>query len=142
MTRIQTVTVAGFALAAVSSTACAGYTITQSAGAAPTYSTTLNFDEVAGPTGVIAGNEWAGIGLANVFAGAGSAFVGDLTALEGHAWPLGTGNSMRGDFGIFMEFLVGELGWAPTAVAFGFTLQRMEAGLFAPVVGLLSFNMT
>lgn len=40
-------------------------------------------------------------------------------------------------FGIFMEFLIGELGWAPAAVAFGFTLQRMEAGLFAPVVGYL-----
>ncbi len=40
-------------------------------------------------------------------------------------------------FGVFMEPLTQELGWSATAVAFGFSLQRMEAGLFAPVAGYL-----
>ena len=40
-------------------------------------------------------------------------------------------------FGVFMEPLTRELGWSATAVAFGFSLQRMESGLFAPVAGYL-----
>ncbi len=40
-------------------------------------------------------------------------------------------------FGVFMDPLTRELGWSATAVAFGFSLQRMETGLFAPVAGYL-----
>lgn len=40
-------------------------------------------------------------------------------------------------FGVFMEPITREFGWTAAAVAFGFSLQRMEAGLFAPVAGYL-----
>ncbi len=104
MTRNRIIAVAGMSLAAIAANASASVTITQQAAPAPTYATTLNFDEVGGPVGVLAGPEYSGIGLNNTYAGAGNAFVDDWNALEGHAWPLGTGNALRGDFGIFMEF--------------------------------------
>lgn len=92
------------ALAACGSTAGAAASITVTQGSsAPTYGTTLNFDEVGGPTGVVGTDAWAGIGLTELQAGDGVPFVSDATALPGFGW-LGTGNSFLGNFGIFMTF--------------------------------------
>ena len=38
-------------------------------------------------------------------------------------------------FGVFITPLTNDLGWATAAVAFGFTLQRMQAGLMGPLAG-------
>ena len=38
-------------------------------------------------------------------------------------------------FGVFITPLTDDLGWATAAVAFGFTLQRMQAGLIGPLAG-------
>lgn len=98
------VTLIGAASAlAIASAAQANYTITQTAAPAPTYSTTLTFDEVGGPTGAVATNAWAGIGLAEIVAGDGGTFVGDNDTPNG-GWGLGTGNSFFGPFGVFMTF--------------------------------------
>ena len=61
--------VVGAAFAAAGS-ATAGYSITQQAAPAPTYSTVLNFDEPGAPTGFVPSNYWAGLGLASLTDGA------------------------------------------------------------------------
>ncbi|MCA9280700.1 MAG: hypothetical protein H6812_13590 [Phycisphaeraceae bacterium] len=97
-------TLIGLATAAtIAPTAMASYNTALTAAAAPTYSTTLNFDEVGGPTGVVAPNSWAGIGLADMQAGDSTPFVGDNDTPNG-GWGLGTGNSFYGAFGVFMTF--------------------------------------
>ncbi|MCA9305002.1 MAG: hypothetical protein R3B46_14430 [Phycisphaerales bacterium] len=97
-------TLIGLAAAAtIAPAAMASYNTALTAAAAPTYSTTLNFDEVGGPTGVVAPNSWAGIGLADMQAGDGTPFVGDNDTPNG-GWGLGTGNSFLGAFGVFMTF--------------------------------------
>lgn len=40
-------------------------------------------------------------------------------------------------FGGFIKPLTEELGWPATLVAFGFGLQRLESGVFAPLAGIL-----
>lgn len=85
--------------------ACAAYgdySIVQSQ-TAPTYSTTLNFDEPGGPTGVGLPNDafLASHGVTELMAGDGNNVVQDNT--PSGAW-LGTGNSFFGNFGIFMKF--------------------------------------
>ena len=71
---------------------------------APTYSTTLTFDEVGGPTGMnVASNSWAGIGLASIISGEGSNAVTQVNANPGFDW-LGDGNVFYGPFGVFMTF--------------------------------------
>ena len=89
-------------LALVAGSAMGSIAITQGA-SGTTYSTTLDFDEVGGPTGPgIANNAWAGVGISDMAAGDGNNFVGDNAALFG-PW-IGTGNSFFGNFGIFMTF--------------------------------------
>ena len=69
---------------------------------ATTYSTTLNFDELGGPTGGgIAGNAWAGIGVTELIAGTGPGAVLDASGV--YPW-VNSGNAFEGAFGIFMTF--------------------------------------
>ncbi|MAO22458.1 MAG: hypothetical protein CMJ25_17060 [Phycisphaerae bacterium] len=71
---------------------------------APTYGTTLNFDEVGGPTGdFISTDAWSGIGIGSLGAGDGNTFVGNLNSTPGFGW-LPDNNVMVGNFGVFMEF--------------------------------------
>lgn len=70
---------------------------------APTYPTTLNFDEPGGPTGVVPTDAWAGIGLAELQAGDSVPVVGDHASNPSTPW-VGTGNSFFGNFGVFMTF--------------------------------------
>lgn len=88
--------------ATVASTALADVTVTQGSSAG-SYSTTLNFDEVGGPTGVVATNSWASIGITELQAGDGVPFVGDLDTPNG-GWGLGDGNAFLGSFGVFITW--------------------------------------
>lgn len=82
-------------------TATADYNITQGS-SAPTYGTTLNFDEPGGPVGPVAPDAWsASHGITEFQAGDGFPFVGDFTADQ--PW-IGTGNSFFGSFGVFITF--------------------------------------
>lgn len=89
------------ALAAFTAPAAASITITQSGAAAPTYTTTLNFDEPGGPTGAdVPANAWAGShNITSFVSGAGANAVGDNSAATGQ----GT-NSYWGPFGVFINF--------------------------------------
>lgn len=91
------------AVSTITTGAMATYTTTQSGAAAPTYATTLTFDEVGGPVGTVPTDSWAGIGLASIISGAGDTSVGDNDTPNG-GWGLGTGNSFYGPFGVFMTF--------------------------------------
>lgn len=93
---------AAFAFALTASLAAGDITITQSGAAGATYATTLNFDESGGPTGVVAPDSWAGIGLADMQAGDGTPIVDDWGSIVG-PW-IGDGNSFFGNFGVFMTF--------------------------------------
>lgn len=90
------------ALVAAANSAFADINVTQSAAQAPTYATTLNFDEVGGPVGAIPPDSFAGLGLAYLQSGEGSTVVGDNDA--GAGWGLGQGNSFFGAWGVFMNF--------------------------------------
>ena len=93
---------AGIALAAgLSTSAMATYTVTQTNAPAPTYSTTLNFDEPGTPTGTVPTNTWAGIGLAEMQAGDSNPVVDDFSAFN--PW-INDGNAFFGNFGVFMTF--------------------------------------
>ena len=76
-------------------------TVTQGT-SAPTYSTTLDFDEVGGPVGSpVATTAWSSShGIAELQAGDSFPQVADWTGIFG-PW-VGTGNSFYGNFGIFM----------------------------------------
>lgn len=87
--------------AAIASGAQADWTITQSFDPAPTYDTTLNFDEPGGPTGVVPTDSWASLGLAEMQAGDGTPIVGDFSG--DNPW-VNDGNAFFGNFGIFMTF--------------------------------------
>ncbi len=89
-------------LAPCLASASAGVTVSMGA-SAPTYSTTLNFDEVGGPTGSVAGNAWAGIGVSSLIGGAGDVFVDDIGANPGWEW-LGSSNVVYAPWGVFMTF--------------------------------------
>lgn len=78
------------------------YTISQGS-SAPTYGTTLNFDEVGGPTGATALDAWqSSHGVTEMQAGDGAPFVADFTTGP-EPW-IGTGNAFFGNFGVFMKF--------------------------------------
>lgn len=87
----------------VTSSTQAAISVVQQAAAAPTYTTTLNFDEVGGPTGAnVPNNSWAvapwnitDFSSGDVFAN----FVGDNSAFTGQ----GT-NSYYGPFGVFIKY--------------------------------------
>lgn len=84
------------------SPALADVIIMQQAAPAPTYSTTLNFDEPGGPTGAnVPNNSWAGApwNIPTFQSGEGSNFVGDLSGATGQ----GT-NAYYGPYGVFITF--------------------------------------
>ncbi len=85
------------------SSASAAVTVARTAAPAPTYSTTLNFDEPGGPTGAnVPVNSWASIGLSVLDSGAGGGgFVGNLNGT--FPW-LPNNNVWAGAFGAFMTF--------------------------------------
>ena len=94
----------GMALLAIAGTAslsAADIAVTQTNDPATTYATTLNFDAAA--TGAAATDAWAGLGLASIDAGAGGGVVVDDWSSIVGPW-IGTGNSILGNFGIFMTF--------------------------------------
>ncbi len=87
--------------------ASAAVTITQGP-TAPTYSTTLNFDEPGGPTGAnVPNNSWAGApyNIIEFQSGEGSNFVGDNNvAVTNFATSPNSTNSYYGPFGVFIRF--------------------------------------
>lgn len=87
-------------LAVTAGTTMGSVTVTQGA-SAPTYGTTLNFDEMGGPTGSVAADSWAGIGLADMQSGTGLGGVGDVSGF--YPW-INSGNAFEGAFGVFMTF--------------------------------------
>jgi hypothetical protein len=94
--------VTGLAIAAslqVTSSSFAAYSITQSAGAAPTYTNLITFDEPGTPTGAVANNWWsANLGLGVTIT---DALNPNAVAISdpAEAW-VGTGNVAGGLFGI------------------------------------------
>jgi hypothetical protein len=88
------------AIALVAAAASASISVTQGT-SAPTYDTTLTFDEPGTPTGTVATNTWAGIGLAEMQAGDSNPFVGDVSGTN--PW-INSGNAFQGIFGVFMTF--------------------------------------
>ena len=91
--------VAVFSMANIAS---AAITVTQQAGPAPTYGTTLNFDELGGPTGPnVPGNSWTGIGITSLISGEGSNFVGNLSG--DFPW-LPNNNVYAAPFGAFINY--------------------------------------
>lgn len=70
---------------------------------APTYSTTLNFDEAGGPTGPISGTEFQGLGISNITSGDGGPNIDLWSSINNAPW-IGTGNSFFGNFGVFINF--------------------------------------
>jgi len=80
----------------------AGVTVSMGS-SAPTYSTTLNFDELGGPTGSVPGNAWTGLGVSSLIGGAGDVFIDDPGAAPGWEW-LGSSNVLYAPWGVFMSF--------------------------------------
>lgn len=78
--------------------AFAGYTIAQGT-SAPTYGTTLNFDEPGGPTGVVDPASWTSIGVTELQAGDGQPVVDDFSGSL--PW-VNDGNAFYGNFGVFL----------------------------------------
>jgi len=88
------------ALLGAGTVANADITVAQGA-SGTTYGTTLNFDEIGGPTGSTSTDAWAGIGLAEMQSGDGAPSVGDVSGF--YPW-INSGNSFFGNFGVFMTF--------------------------------------
>lgn len=101
MTRMMMV--AAMSAMIVCTPAVASITITQGS-SAPTYATTLNFDELGGPTGVLPTDAFLDShGITELQAGDGIPFVGDMSSF--FAWfDPAEGNSFYGNFGVFMKF--------------------------------------
>jgi len=95
--------VACLAAASLAGTALAQVTVTRTGAPAPTYSTTLNFDEPAGPTGSVNADAWSSLGISSIVSGTGNIDVGDWDTAVG-GWGLGTGNAASGPFGVFITF--------------------------------------
>ncbi len=101
MTRRTTVTLLLAIASSMPAIAFGNYTITQSA-TPTTYSTTLNFDEPGGPTGIgLPDNAFDSYGISALVAGDGNNVVADNTVAG--PW-IGTGNSFFGNFGVFITF--------------------------------------
>lgn len=92
------------AMSALAGTAFGGYNFAQTAAPAPTYATTLTFDEPGAPTGATATNAFeAGWGVSYLDAGDGAPYVSDVTGIPGYGW-CGTANSLTAVYGVFMQF--------------------------------------
>lgn len=101
MTRLHPLA-AALSLCGLVGTATADYSIS-TASSGTTYSTSLNFDEVGGPAGAVAPNAWqASYGITITPGDGGSSLVQNWGSTFG-PW-LGQGNSLLGNFGIFMTF--------------------------------------
>lgn len=99
----RTVLQGALACALLSMPALAGVTISVGA-SAPTYGTTLSFDEPGGPTGeFIPTDAWSGIGLSAVTAFDGNNIVNNLNGNPGFGW-LPDNNVFVGNFGVAFEF--------------------------------------
>lgn len=98
----NTITVA--ALAALAAPALADYNITTSATPAPTYSTTLDFNEGGVPTGVgLPLDAFSSFGVSSLAAGDGFNRIDDFSTVPGYGWLPG-GNAFIGGYGVFMNF--------------------------------------
>jgi len=87
----------------VAAAANAGYTVTQSTAAAPTYANTLNFDEAGGPTGFVSSNAWTGYGISSIQdqdTGTGAYVIPGST----FPWMTNTSNVLYGAWGIDITF--------------------------------------
>jgi hypothetical protein len=100
---MRNIVVIGLLAAMIASPASAAIIISQGA-SAPTYSTTLTFDEPGTPTGVVPQTTWLGSHGVVIDAGDGVPYVDDFTGT--YPW-VGTGNSFFGNFGVFMDFTQG-----------------------------------
>ena len=89
-------------LATLCAPAAGSITVTQGSSAG-SYATTLTFDESGGPTGAVATDAWAGIGITELQSGDGLPLVDDFSSAPGQGW-LGAGNAFFGNFGVFMTF--------------------------------------
>ena len=98
--KLLTIVAAG--MLAMPTAAFAAVTITQGS-SAPGYATTLNFDEAGGPTGAVASDAYASIGITALSAGDGNGIVDDWATVTGQPW-LGENNSLFGNFGVFITF--------------------------------------
>lgn len=95
---------AALAITAATVSTSASADITSTLGpSAPTYSTTLNFDEPGTPTGAVADTTWLASHGVTIAAGDSQPVVDDFSVTPGQFW-LGTGNSYLGNFGVFMTF--------------------------------------
>lgn len=94
---MRSILIGAAASVALAGAASAAVTVTYSSTVAPTYENTLNFDEVGGPTGLVAGNAFASRGISLMEDGTnGAPFIAPGTAVG--PW-LGTGNLWGGQFG-------------------------------------------
>jgi len=92
---------AALLVAVMCAPAWASVMFTQQNAPAPTYSTTLNFDEPGGPTGVVPTNQFASLGLSVFQSGTGDQSIGDNSIFE--PWLL-SDNTAFMNFGMFLEF--------------------------------------
>jgi MYXO-CTERM domain-containing protein len=82
----------------------AGYTVSGSSTPAPTYGTTLNFDEGGVPVGTaIASDSFASFGVSSLAAGDGFNRIDNFSTMPGFGW-LPDSNAFIGGFGVFMNF--------------------------------------
>lgn len=95
-------TVASLLAVAIAAPAAADITISLGA-SAPTYSTTLTFDEPGTPTGVVPASTWVSTHGVDIGGGDGLSVVDNFSVNPGQGW-LGTGNAFLGNFGVFMTF--------------------------------------
>lgn len=85
----------------LSGSAWAGVIITQGS-SAPTYGTTLNFDEPGTPTGVVPTTQWLGSHGVTIDAGDGVPYVAPEDLIN-TPW-INSGNSFFGNYGVFATF--------------------------------------
>lgn len=95
--------IAVLTLAMLSVQSQASIMVTQTFDPAPTYSNTLNFDEVGGPTGNVATNAFAGIGVSFFDSAEGTTNIGDNSGTYGFL-PAANNNTAYLPFGLIMQF--------------------------------------
>lgn len=142
--------VAAVVALAGSGSAQAGVTITQGS-SAPTYATTLNFDEVGGPLGTVPATAWTSLGIARFEGGAAaSTTITTMSSQPGFGW-LGSGNVAYAPWGAFITFQNdltsfsarywdssgpgGPFGGGAAALAFRDGVQVASLGVSSPAYG-------